>query len=140
MTIRRNTDLSRFSADLSAVQTAIDATGRDTFKRADEIVNFIGNQCDALLNSAKDLNIGTCNCDGIREIEALMFDMVRRNATIADDQEISRAMKIGYALDDFPASTGTIIKIVDSYGEAGADMLDSEYLARKEREEEEMTA
>jgi len=121
MTIRRNIDISQFSRDLNAIQNAIEATG--AFTRAAQIVEFIGEQCDAFLTEANTLSIGTCNCDGIREIEALMFNMVWRNATCGDSITLGRAMRVGYALEDFPACADTILSAIRNYGDEGADTL-----------------
>lgn len=92
MTIRRNVDLNAINQRYSAFEDGINAARRPTFDRPLEIAQFIAEQADTFLKEARALGLKTCNCDGIREIEALMFDMIDR---MNEDCDIEEAVQRG---------------------------------------------
>lgn len=98
MTIRRNIDLSNMSDRLSRLQDACDNAPHNFFPRLHKAISFVGEQCDAFINEARGAKLGVCNCDGIREIESLMMNMLIRTAHIDLDAEIKCADFYGDAL------------------------------------------
>lgn len=98
MTIRRSVDLSAINRDYTLFLDGCEAAPEGMFLQAKDVRDrIIGYGVDELLRTAKASGLETCACDGIREIEILMFDMLRRmNPT----SEIEGAMGLGRALTD----------------------------------------
>jgi hypothetical protein len=80
MTIRRNVNIAAINDDFMAFERGLSAApaGFDLNKAEDIRDRVLGYSADTFLAVAKRNGLKTCNCDGIREIEALMFDMIRR--------------------------------------------------------------
>lgn len=80
MTIRRHVDLSALNDDLMAFERGIERApaGPVLMKCEDIRDRVLGYSADTILGAAARNGLTACNCDGIREIEALMFDMIRR--------------------------------------------------------------
>lgn len=99
MTIRRNIDLSAMSDRLWNVQMACDNSAT-SFPQLRDAIGVCGEQCDDLIKTARSESLGICNCDGIREVEALMFDLLARNALPDLAAEIEMAEFYAQALTD----------------------------------------
>jgi hypothetical protein len=99
MTIRRCVDLKTINNDYGSFETACGEAPHGVFDIAKTIQRVLGDACDNLLADARAYSIEVSTCDGIREIEALMFDMIRANATTAHRMEIDAAIGCGRALD-----------------------------------------
>lgn len=127
MTIRRNVDLSYMSSRLTNAQAAVDTTPSGTFARVPMILDFIGEKLDEFIREAREQGINVCNSDGAREIEALVFEMIRSNAS-NDAREIALAIKLGELLTDFPDHTNTMLKLIDNFGLDGVEMISRDYL------------
>lgn len=78
MTIRSCIDARSANEDFMAFEEGCANAPAGTFERAIAIRDRIGYLCDEFLAGMKELDLTVCNCDGIREIEVLMFDMLRR--------------------------------------------------------------
>lgn len=101
MTIRRHVDLSAINADYTLFLDGCDAAPDGMFLQAKDIRDrVIGYGVDELARTAKASDVVTCSCDGIREIEVLMFDMLRR---MNPSSEIEGAMGLGRSLADSDA-------------------------------------
>lgn len=107
MTIRRNVDLSAINDAYRYFETACERAPEGTFEFSKNILFMLGTQCDALLGSAKAMGVETCNCDGIREIEVLMFDMIRRKNE--DINEIEQAIGLGRTLVEYPEAAARVL-------------------------------
>lgn len=97
MTIRRNVDITDINHDYMYFETAIENRTKDTDERMVDMLRIIGNACDQLLSEMQLIGLSTCNCDGIREIECLMFDMLRKNNP---DSEIEKTIKDGIRIEE----------------------------------------
>jgi hypothetical protein len=105
MTIRRHVDFGGLNSVYSQFEDACDSAPGGVFEQAKIAYVLIGQECDALIQNAKDFGIKTDNCDGIREIELLMFDMLcRENPDIMQE-----AIYFGGLLEQFPDSRDRII-------------------------------
>ena len=102
MTIRRNLNLAAINDDFMDFEKACDLAPDGVLQQAKDIRAFIGEQADQLLSHAQRSGIKTCNCDGIREIEVLIFDMIRRKNP---DSQIERAVGIGGDLREADCAT-----------------------------------
>ena len=78
MTIRSNIDAREANRIYTAFEEGCANAPAGTFAQAEKIRLQIGEACDSFLANMKALGVAVCNCDGIREIEVLMFDMLRR--------------------------------------------------------------
>lgn len=106
MTIRSNVNIAAINNDYSAFLTACERAPFGTFELSKSILFMLGTQCDALIGAARALEIGVSTSDGIREIEALMFDMLRRENPLS---EIESAIGLGRSLQDYPESAERIL-------------------------------
>ena len=79
MTIRRNVDIAAINSDYGYFLTAVsDQNIPPAYDIFVQIMEEIGNSVDDFLRHCRFQNLETCNGDGIREIECLMFDMIRK--------------------------------------------------------------
>lgn len=97
MTIRSHIDAREANRLYTAFEEGCANAPEGTFERALLIRDIIGNMCDSFLTDMKELGVGVCNCDGIREIEVLMFDMLRRKN---DAGQIPAMIAFGLALQE----------------------------------------
>lgn len=98
MTIRANINVRDLNTLYSAFERGCDRAPDGVFSLAKGIRQSIGDACDALLADLKLMNVNASNCDGIREIEVMMFGMVaenNRDATPAAG-EINQVVGLGY--------------------------------------------
>lgn len=107
MTIRRNLNLATINDDYGDFLTTTERAPAGTYEGAKMIASFIGNVVDALIKDGRASGLKVCNCDGIREIEVLIFDMLR---TQNPDSEIEKAIGLGDALRN--ADCGEMDKII----------------------------
>lgn len=133
MTIRSNIDAREANRLYMAFEAACDNAPAGTMIRAKEIRASIGEACDAFLASMKALNVSACNCDGIREIEALMFDNIRRKNTTG---VVPAAIGFGLALleTEDPADQTTIINRVRRDGDFWASREDWQRMGMVEQD------
>ena len=97
MTIRSHVNIRNLNECFSAFETGCDRAPDGTFLLAKNIREITGAHCDALLADLKRYNIAACNCDGIREIEAMMFGMIaEKNLDNAIGHEINAVVGLGY--------------------------------------------
>lgn len=97
MTIRTNIDAREANRLYTAFDEGCSNAPAGTFEKAIAIRNQIGDLCDEFLESMKGLGVSVCNCDGIREIEVLMFDMLRRKN---ESGQIPAMIGFGLALQE----------------------------------------
>ena len=101
MTIRRHVDLSSINEDFMCFEVACSEAPEGMFLQAREIRDrVLGYSADEFLRVTKSNGLETDNCDGIREVEALMFDLVRKKNP---DSEIEAAIGLGRVLRDAPS-------------------------------------
>ena len=111
MTIRNGVNLGSKNTDYSHFLLAVE-TAPERFERAEEIRAFIGEQADTIIRRARDFGITVCPCDGIREVEVLLFDMIwnkARDTSIIDHNAIGDAVGVGRQLDD-PATRTEVLR------------------------------
>lgn len=107
MTIRRNLNLAAINDDYSDFLTATEHAPAGTFEQAKMIAEFIGNTVDDLIINGRERGLNICNCDGIREIEVLIFSMLSNKNP---DSEIEAARGLGADLRE--ADCGTMDRIL----------------------------
>lgn len=107
MTIRRNLNLAAIDSDYCDFLTATEYAPSGTYDEAKMIASFIGNTVDALITDGRRSGLNICGCDKIREIEILIFDMLR---TKNPDSQIEKAISLGDALRN--ADRAEIDKII----------------------------
>lgn len=78
MTIRSSIDAQEANRLYMAFEEGCDNAPAGALDQAIAIRDRIGYLCDEFLAGMKALDLAVCNCDGIREVEVLMFDMLRR--------------------------------------------------------------
>lgn len=98
MTIRSHIDAQEANRLYMAFEEGCANAPDGTFERSIAIRDRIGYHCDEFLSGMKALNVSVCNCDGIREIEVLMFDMLRRKNP--GGGPIMEAVAFGLALQE----------------------------------------
>lgn len=110
MTIRRNLDAHTANVGYGHAERALEILPEHVLPKARAAMRIIADTADHLLRSCGEEGIAACNCDGIREIEALTFAMLRAKENPQD--EIHAAMDIGRhltAAEDDPVGTLRII-------------------------------
>jgi len=107
MTIRSNVNLRALNTDFTYFLDACEAAPEGVFEEAKNIRDrVLGYSADELLRVCKSNDIGACNCDGIREVEIIMFDMVRR---MNPDSQIESAIGFGREITQFPNARERVI-------------------------------
>jgi hypothetical protein len=106
MTIRSSINASAINRDFQHFETACESAPLGTFDQAKDIGQMIGEQCDAFLAAAKAMGLDVCNCDGIREIECMMFAMLREKNP---DSQIEQGIGLGQTLNMHPESADRVI-------------------------------
>lgn len=101
MTIRRSVDISSMNRDYSAFHTALDYCPVEEFMLSHHIGNFVVSTMDDLESNSRFYGVAIDNCDMIREVEALIFDMVRRKNKLV---EVEKLIRLGHMLDDVPGN------------------------------------
>jgi len=97
MTIRRSVDLAAINAEYTLFLDGCEAAPDRMFLQAKDIRDRVIGYCaDEIVRVARASDIVACPCDGIREIEILMFDMVRRMNPVS---EIEGAIGLGRSLE-----------------------------------------
>jgi hypothetical protein len=84
-------------------EEACDNAPFEFFPKVKEALVFAGNTCNEILRDAIVADIGTCNSDGIREIEVLIFDMLLRKAKPFLAEEVVQAEYFGNKLRERPS-------------------------------------
>lgn len=92
MTIRRHVDLAAINSDYSDFLDGVEIAKAGVVPIAQNVADLIGDAADGIIREARALGLEVCNCDGIREIEILIFDMLLRKNP---DSEIATAITIG---------------------------------------------
>lgn len=104
MTIRRHVDVAAINADYTLFLDACEAAPEGLFDRSKDIRDrVLGYGVDEFARVASGLGLKTCPCDGIREVEAMLFDMLRR---LNPDDEIESAIGFGKALEATETADG----------------------------------
>lgn len=100
MTIRRHIDIAAINIDYGYFLDATEKAPEGVFEQAKKIAEFIGDHATEFLAAGMDVQrLAVDNGDGIREIECLMFDMLRRKNP---NSEIEEAMGLGRVLAAAP--------------------------------------
>lgn len=96
MTIRRHVNIAELNEDFMAFEEACSEAPQGMFQQARAVRDqVLGYSADEFLRVARSADIEVCNSDGIREIETMMFDMLRR---MNPGSEIDMAIYLGRAL------------------------------------------
>lgn len=108
MTIRRHVDLNAINSAYRDFQEACERAPLGMFEQARSVNDLIGETVDGLIARAHNSTAGikVDNCDGIREIEALIFDMFRNKNP---DSEIEAAIGLGRTLSEHPESAKRVL-------------------------------
>lgn len=101
MTIRRSVDISSINRDYSAFHTALDYCPVEEFTLSHNIENFVVSTMDDLESNSRFYGVAIDTCDMIREVEALIFDMVRRKNELV---EVEKLIRLGHMIHDFPGN------------------------------------
>lgn len=111
MTIRRSVNIDAMNSDYTAFEEGVDSAPEGLFSFARNLKFEIGEACDDYLRAMTRIGAKVCNCDGIREIEVMMFAMIRdRNP----DSEITQVVGFGRTLRDAdPFDRSSIIRRVE---------------------------
>lgn len=98
MTIRRHVDLAAINTDYTHFLTGCETAPSGMFGRALDVRDRIIGYCvDEIDRTARAAGLESCVSDGIREIEILMFDMLRTKNPLG---EIAGATAFGRALEE----------------------------------------
>ena len=92
MTIRRNVNIATINNTYGQFLEGVDAAKAGVLPVAQNVADMIGDAANGILREARGLGLETCNCDGIREIEALIFEMLLRKNP---NSQITAAIEIG---------------------------------------------
>lgn len=96
MTIRRNIDASALNEQYMAFEEACTYAPEGTYELAKSIWMEVGAACDELIRRIGAIDgAAISNSDGIREIEVMIFDAIRRESK---SFEIESAIGLGTAL------------------------------------------
>lgn len=117
MSIRPNVDLRASNADYANIERAIKTLPAHAFPKARKAVEIVAETADHLLNSCREAGISTCNCDGIREVEALMISMLLSKEQ--PEGGIVEALRCGRRLSDAEDDAVETMRIVASVMEDG---------------------
>lgn len=96
MTIRRNVNIADINKDYSAFMVALDELPSGMFLFSRSVQKMVSDTLDDLELYATIAEVPLDRCDRIREVEALMFDMIRQTNTGSD---IEQVIQIGNLLD-----------------------------------------
>jgi hypothetical protein len=113
MTIRRTVEPHAANIDYTHAERALEILPEHVLPKARAAMRIIADTANHLLRSCSEEGIAACNCDGIREIEALTFAMLRAKEIPQD--EIHAAMDCGRRLtaaEDDPVETLRIMNAV----------------------------
>lgn len=99
MTIRRAINVAAANEDYMCFEEAVGNAPEGMFNQSRAIKYEVGEACDDFLRAMTIRGLATCNGDGIREIEVMMFDMIRRENPTS---EIEQAIGLGRVLRDAP--------------------------------------
>jgi hypothetical protein len=92
MTIRRNVDLAAINSTYTDFLDGVEIAKAGVVPVAQNVADMIGDAVDGIFRETRALGLKACNCDGLREIEALIFDMLLSQNP---DSEIATAILIG---------------------------------------------
>lgn len=125
MTIRSSVNIRAINESYMAFEEACDRAPEGTFEWSKDLRQDIGETCDAFLALMRSKGVETCNCDGIREIEVMLFAMLRDKNP---DSEIQSAIGLGETLRD-PAFDGeSIIRGLERDRDAIAQLAEAAML------------
>lgn len=97
MTIRRSVNIATINTDFTYFLEGCENAPAGMYTQALDIRDrVLGYVADEFLRVARSSGLETCNCDGIREIECMMFAMIREKNP---DSQIGQAIGLGRALE-----------------------------------------
>lgn len=111
MTIRSNVNIRAANDDYGHFLTGVEAAPAGVLVQGQTIADLIGDMANGIIRRAREEDLKVCNCDGIREIEALVFAMLRDKNP---DSEIETAIGLGRTLTDFPNIAEQVMAILRS--------------------------
>ncbi len=106
MTIRSNVNIAAANSVFEAFEAACERAPEGTFEESKTIRWLIGETCDDFLSQMQGRGINVCNCDGIREVEVMLFDMIHRKNPVS---EIDAAIGLGRTLLEYPDAADRVI-------------------------------
>ena len=92
MTIRRNVNIAAINSTYGQFLDGVETAKAGVVPIAQNVADMIGDAVDGILREARVLGLEACNCDGIREIEVMIFDMLLRKNP---NSQITAAIEIG---------------------------------------------
>ena len=106
MTIRSNVNIRAINDDYGRFLAGVEAAPAGVLVQAQTISDLIGDMADGIIRRAREEDLNVCNGDGIREIEALVFAMLRDKNP---DSEIETAIGLGRTLEDYPENAQCVL-------------------------------
>lgn len=98
--------MNTLNKDFASFRYACEEAPEGTYLQAKDIRRLIGDLADALIRKGRDLGLEVDTCDGIHNVEATMFDMLRQKNP---DSQIEQAIGFGRTITDFPEQKERII-------------------------------
>ena len=94
MSIRPNIDAREYNRRYELIEACAENAPEGVHEHAKELVAVIGDVADLLLRELKRAGFPICNCDGIREIEAVIYGAVLKQyyAAVAGAEGFGEAM------------------------------------------------
>lgn len=118
MTIRRSIDASAANREYGYAELAARILPEHVLPKARTALRIVAETADTLLRSCAEEGIAACNCDGIREIEAMTFAMLKSREQPQD--EINAAVDVGRRLSAAEDDTVETMRIIGATTEAWA--------------------
>lgn len=106
MTIRSHIDLRQPNYDYGHFLLGVENAPDGMFLQAKKIAEMIGDMADDLIHQTRRNQLSICNADGIREIEVMVFELLRKKNPTS---EIESCMGLGRTLDEYPESRDRVI-------------------------------
>lgn len=79
MTISSSINASRLSSEYGYFETCAEESPDFSYDQAKQIKEMIGHACDKLIRDTRALGLSANNCDGIREVEAVIYRWLKNS-------------------------------------------------------------
>ncbi|MBO9878478.1 hypothetical protein [Xanthomonas sp. D-99] len=77
MTIRSRIDARALNAALESFERCADEAPRGTYEHAKQLATLIGETAQSLISGLREIGLDANNCDGIREVEAVIYGYIK---------------------------------------------------------------
>ncbi|MGS0567052.1 hypothetical protein [Xanthomonas oryzae] len=79
MTIRSYIDARALNTELESFERCADESPAGTYEQAKELAELIGRIADDLIRGLRAIGMQADNCDGIREVEAVIYGWIKNS-------------------------------------------------------------